>query len=436
MLVDTFKRMRRNSAYALGAAGIALVAGVVQIGLNARGLGPAALGVLVLVQTFAMMLERLFAFDTWQPLLRLADARDEPQARREARDLVVLAGVYDLGAALISAVAGALLVLCAKPLIGLSEADTAYGLIFAATLAFRIPGAPLGVLRLFDRFDLIAGWTVGEALVRLGAAAALFAIAAPLAAYVWTFAGLTVATNLALVLVAWAVYVGNRLPPLLEAKWSEVRRHAGDFALISWTNFGTTAINAVRTRADVFMLGALLGPAAVGLYAVALRMSAVGGRVADPLQQIAFPEISVLGREGRWPEFRRLLIRLAVIGGLGAAAFVLAVAVLGPLAIELIAGPRFREAMAPLVWLGVAMAIYLAGFWVRPAALATVGPKAHLMSYVAAALAMAIALPFAITAFGVAGAGLSQLVFNSVWFLVNVLGVWRYLVAAPVGAKG
>jgi O-antigen/teichoic acid export membrane protein len=168
--------------------------------------------------------------------------------------------LFDAIAATAAAVAAVLIVLLAGERLGIPAEYLGVAAIYMATLVTRIADAPSGVMRLFDRFGLLTTLRAGEAAGQCLAAAILFAIGAPLTAYVLSFAGVAVATNIAILACALKVAAGAGATPLVRGLgpvWGAEWRAIWAF---SWTLNIASTINTVRQRAPVLLIGALLGP--------------------------------------------------------------------------------------------------------------------------------------------------------------------------------
>jgi hypothetical protein len=122
-----------------------------------------------------------------------------------------------------------LIVLLAGERIGIPAQYLGVAAIYMATLVTRIADAPSGVMRLFDRFGLLTTLRAGEAAGQCLAAAILFAIGAPLGAYVLSFAGIAVATNIAILACALKVAAGAGATPAVRGlgAWGRMARVLG-----------------------------------------------------------------------------------------------------------------------------------------------------------------------------------------------------------------
>jgi O-antigen/teichoic acid export membrane protein len=163
-----------------------------------------------------------------------------------------------------------------------------------------------------------------------------------------------------LVLVAgWAVRARmQRMPAIDLARWRALLADALPYAL-------ATTVAFIYVYLAVILLGFVSSDREVGIYSAAFRVFIVLVGLAGLVQQSAFPVLARSARDDRDRlryATQRLLDGSLVLGGLVG----LATAVGAPVAIEIVAGPRYSEAVPALRLQGAALTMtflaVLAGF--------------------------------------------------------------------------
>ena len=425
-----FSRVRRNVAILLGGNGIASLLGFAALAFNARALGPELLGILALLQAFVGIVSKLFSFDTWQPVLKFGAEAQAANDDARLRDVVVLGFLYDLAGAVAATVVGFAIVAFGLPFFGIEPQYQVFATAFAATLLFGATSSATGLLRLFGRFGLITGIQVGASAIGLVAAAALWLFNAPFSAYVVIYAGLNAAQSCAVLVVVTTLWRRHRLPTLFAPRFED-RALRRAFLQFSWSTSALSTINVLRQNADAFIIAVILGPAATGLYKVASQIASLINRFGDPLQQALFPEIAGLIATGDLGRLRRILVRAFFAGMALLTVLVAGTAIFADLAVRVVGGADYAAAAAPLLWLALAYGLSVAGFYIRPTVVTLIGPVFHLITYLVATAAFIPALYFGISAFGIAGAGLSQVAFTVVWFALNAIALTNRLKITP-----
>jgi len=285
---------------------------------------------------------------------------------------------------------------------GAAYAPAAAG--YVVSVAFMVSAAPLGLLRLFDRFDIMARQTALVSLVRLIGSAIAFALDAPLWAY----------------LLAWGLGPLAGLIYLVAGSWRELARR-GLLAGFSWrgpltegmpgvwrfawaTNMSAT-LEVAFTHLITLMMGALLGPAQAGLWRVGAQIADAIAKPAKLLVPALYPELARLRAEQGERTMWRLAGQVGLLGGaVGAVLLALASVAGGPL-LTLIMGPGFAAAAGVMVWQVAAAVIGIIALPLEPM-LVSLG-KAGAAAWVRLAVSVLFlsALVPIVERFGLNGAG-------------------------------
>lgn len=419
--------IRRNFLVILAGNGATAALGFAALAFNSRALGPELLGVLALLQAFFALLVQLFNFDTWQVVVRQGlEARERGESRRLGA-VLSLAYLYDAGAAVAAALTGVALVLLILPLLGLGPEHRTYALIFAAGALLSFNSASKGVLRLLDRQDRLTVLGVIAALLTLLASALFYAVAAPFWAYVALYAALPALTTAAATLLA--IQAGRQAafprPSPADLRDPEIR---GEFRRSAWALGALGTLATIRQNADSLVLGALLGPAAVGYYKLAAQLASLVSRLGDPLTLAMYREVTSLALDrGKRPALRRLAQQGAVLTFAGTALATALALLFGDLAVRLLGGAAFAGAAPALAWLVLAQGLGLHQFYARPLVLTLSGPGAFLAASLLGTALFVPVLLAGVPALGPAGAGVAQAAHQAAWLLACLLLIRRAL---------
>jgi O-antigen/teichoic acid export membrane protein len=213
-----------------------------------------------------------------------------------------------------------------------------------------LQGYLLGIVQALERFrEYNIQQVVPNLLALVGMAVVLVWLRAGLLGAVLMQAGIVVFVSV------WLALRVHRLAPIRGRFDAPLGREMLAFGGKSYLQ---TLAATLHLRIDQFMIGYLLDPAQVGLYAVAVNLTNLLLRVPDALGTVLFPRLAGAAEErahAATAEVCRLTVGLVV---LGAAGFLVA----GPVAIPVLFGARFAGAIAPLLVLlpgVVMMSLYL-----------------------------------------------------------------------------
>ena len=278
-----FRAVLRNAGY-LGSTKL-LGAGLGLIALIAagHGLDPVTFGMLTLVHTYALGAGAITKFQSWQLILRYgapALLRDD-EAR--AKDAIRLAFGLDITSGLVGMVAALIALPFLAGYFGIDRAHLPLAMIYCTLVPTMSAATPTGVLRLLDRFDLLAKQQITTPLLR--AVGAGIAWAANLG-----FAGFVVAWYIADIagdIILWTLTVQELrkrgiLDALRPGLFGTARRLPDAWSFV-WTTNISTSLNACWGPISNLIVGGVLGPAAAGLYKIATTLLDSAGKPADML---------------------------------------------------------------------------------------------------------------------------------------------------------
>jgi O-antigen/teichoic acid export membrane protein len=251
----------------------------------ARLYGPSRTGVMSLVMNLFDVVLMIFTLGLSSGITYLVSRREWP-LQRASRDIWLAAS--GLGCA--GAVCGITFYLLTRDTI-LRGVTPPLAIVSLASLPFAIAwafGAAIALGR--DRYEAYATFEIGNALVLL-LSGVLLAILFGLMGAVAAFAAANVAT--AVVAGLWL-----RREAARESE-SERQRDRSGHPLRRATTFGLQAWSAnllqlLNYRLDIFILSAVATRAAVGVYSIAVSITALGWLLPNAFQTVLFPRIATL----------------------------------------------------------------------------------------------------------------------------------------------
>lgn len=208
----------------------------------------------------------------------------------------------------------------------------------------------LGMVQALERFrEYNFQQIVPNVLALVGMAVVLLVLDGGLVGAVLTQAAIVAFVSI------WLAVRVNRLAPIRPRFDPALGRGMLAFGGKSYLQ---TLAATLHLRLDQYMIGYLLDPAHVGLYAIAVNLTNLLLRVPDALGTVLFPRLAG-ATEVRAHEATAEVCRLTVgVVSLGCVGFAIA----GPIVIPLLFGQRFAGAIAPMLMLLpgiVMMSIYL-----------------------------------------------------------------------------
>ena len=434
------KRVVSNAGKLLGGRAINAVLGLGAMALAARALGVRDLGVLVLIQAFGQFLAEVVEFQSWQTVLQygagpLADGRRE-DFQRVLRFSVVL----DAASAALGVTLGSIGAFLLAGRLGWSGGDAPGAALYMLSLVFMVSATPLGLLRLFDRFDVMARQAALISLIRLIGCGVAYGLGSGVNGF----------------LLAWAIGAVGSWLYLAGSAFGELRRRdllqgfrwRGPLAhempgvwRFAWNTNLASALDVALTHLATLFIGALIGPAQAAFWRVGRQVADAVAKPARLLTPALFPELARLRADGRSSDMWRLSRDVGLLAG-GIGVLLLGItAVAGPALLSLVMGQAFAPAAEVMTWQVGAAVLGIAALPLEPLLVSLGKPGAAAVVRLSVGAAFLSSLPFLVRHFGLigAGAGLTAatgaLALGMLWLILREARIRRAAVAPETDTK-
>jgi len=425
-LSKLLRRLGKNSSQlAFGSAASAAL-GVLTIALAARSLELAEYGSLILAQQFVYAVDRLVNFQPWQALIKYGTDALASDDRSLFGRLLGFGAVLDFATSALATVLAVGAVLIAAPVAGWGAETVGLVGIYSFVILFNMTGTATAVLRLFDRFDLLAIQQVLAAGCKLIGTLFVYYTGGGLLRFAFVWAIGEAAGYSYLIGQGWrcAGRHGHKV------RRSSLRLGGADHPGI-WSFLWSTSIYgsikmSVRTI-DALIVGAVLGAASAGLYHIARQVARTAGIVSGPITQAIYPDLAQTWKEGNRALLGQVVYRMCAAGAALGLMIWAVVLIFGRRILALAAGSDFVEAHPVLVWYLLGTAVTLASLAVQPALLALGRPQAPLRAVIVGAVLYFAAIVPLLRIWGLIGAGIAFLVFSMAWTTVMAYSLRKAL---------
>jgi len=348
--LSTMRRAVRNFGKLLRGRGVAAVLELLTVGLLARVLSPGPFGNIVLIQTYVLVVRGLFNFKLYEVLVRFGVPLLESDDRLSFRQLLRITLLIDLVSTVIATVVAIAAAPLTGSLLGWENGVASTSMLYSCVLLTYGFGSAKGILRIFDRYDILGIQIMIGPVLRLLGVLLVMAVRPTL---LWFVIALTVTTA-----------IGNGY--LIVQGLAELRRQLGTNVLIgpslkSWRKQFpdlTAFIGIVYWQGNVDMLprhistllaGTFLGASGAGLLRLARESTKILSKPGGLLRQVLFPDLVRMWVRGT-RAFNLILVRAILISALFGLVFILASMFGGAPLLSTALGPDYAQA-APLMTL-------------------------------------------------------------------------------------
>ncbi len=419
------KRVRKNTGLMLGAKGVGAVMAAFGIFFAVKGLSVEEFGVLVFMHAYILFFTEVATFDSWLVVVRYAaggltgeDAQKSDPVRfgRVLRFCSSL-DLLSASAGFITAITIAYLLMGSFQIL---QDASAYIFFYAALIFLNQKSASLGVLRLFDRFDLVALNSLTIPFGRMAGCGIAWLLEAPFYVYVivW-FAGSAI-SYLTLPVLAylelrrrdlWAAATDGRLS--LTAPEPKVWR------FVMYTNIDT-AIAAGAAQLPLLLAGGVGGAAYTAIFRIAQEVAIVLAKGAVLIDRVVYPEFTNLIAKGEGARVPGLVLRTG--GAMLAVGSVIGLVVWfgGPFVLDWALGPEYVKAAGLAVLLIMGASLTAAAGPLFPAFYAAGKPKKAIFARLSGLTVMVIGFFVLYHLFGRIGPGFAIVAGALVSLLVAV----------------
>lgn len=412
---DLLRRLFKNAAVLFSGNMAASLLNLGSLALTARALGVDNFGVLVLITTYVLIVDKLVNFQSWQAVIKYGADALEQKKDQDFKSLVKFGFMLDGATAIFGTVIGASAAWFVGNWRGWDEQHVLMAAIYSIVILFHIEGTPTGLLRLFDRFNKVAYQQAMAALIKLLGVSIAFFAGAGLWAFLLVWAVVDILGKLILVYFAWQELGKRKFHGILQSKLGGIsQKFSGLWGFALTTNINSS-IRMTSRELDIMIIAAMLSPAAVGLYKIAKQFSLVIQKTIDPLYQSIFPELARLYAKGEIKEFVRFGLRSSLLAGLFALGVWVFFYFFGEMMIGLIVGDEYLGAIGVMLWYMMAIVVATVAFPLQPAMLSMGRPHTTLWVHLAATVIYFAALFVLLPYIGLEGAGISYLIYYTSW---------------------
>lgn len=410
------------------------VTGILAFVLTARALGPTDYGILALTYSYVRAIEKLIAFQSWQPLIKYGAELQGPEHRDDYRALLKFGLIVDVSAAVAAYLVSVGLAYLLGPLFGIGDDALHQVMIYSTVLLFQINGLPTAVIRLAGRFRLVAYGMLAGGIARLALCALGLWIGADLLYFVVVWTVTQIMGSVSLLIFAFLELHRQAVTDLFRASLRGVTKRCKGLVVFTVGSNIELTLRSSANELDTLIVGMFADPASAGLYHIAKRMGRLILQLGVQVQAVLYPDVARLWAQRALAEFRSTVFQMEIILMLfGLMVFTTTALFVEPL-LYWTAGPKFVAA-APLVIVQmIAVCLVLSGGAVRTALLAMGRQPAVLKIVAVATVAFHITAFAMIPLIGAMGANIAHCVMGMAT-LVGLIKVYRHDIAREVASE-
>lgn len=420
-----FRTIIRNTAY-LGSGNVAsALLGLLALSCAGKGMSPEMFGIMIVIQSYTKAISDFIKFQTWQFVVQFGTPALESKNFQRFRDVVSFSFGLDIASGAIAVLGGMLLLPLLSHTLGLDAQSFKLALLYCTLIPSMTSSTPTGILRAFDRFDLIAIQQATKPLL-----IAIGSVIAYLGGF--GFAGFVITwyvSNLFGGSLFWwfaaRELCQNNIHGALRPSLRKAVQGIEDAWNFVWTTNISHSIWAARNSCSTVLVGIILGPAAAGLFKIAMTFFDATGAPAKLLEKSFYPEIMRLDPRSKRP-WQLGLRSAALAGGIGILVALVVVLVGKPL-ISVVFGYKYLEAYSLLEVMLGAIVVSMVGFPQESLLFMAGKQRAYLVAQTVASASYIVLLIILSHTFGVIGSAFAYFGGQCLDVLLSLMPtLWAY----------
>ena len=313
------QRVLKNFGVVLRGRGIAAAFNVVALALMANALSPVEFGLVVLLHTYVLAIRGFLNFRTFEAIVKYGVPLHASGDNDGLRKLLRITTSIDVMASIVATALGIAAASITGKFVHWDTQMVTIAAIYSLTLLTTATGTPNGILRLYDRFDVLGIWyTISPGIRFFGVVFAWF-FDAEMLVFIGVWAAAFVFENI------WIYLRGHREvhQHMSESIWRgfhsrELRETTSEFRHFMGVIYWQTNVDLLPKHLAVLLAGSLLGPAGAGMFRLANDFSTVLSKPGLMLREVLFPDLSRMlhNKEAGFHELGYRAVRIAGASGL------------------------------------------------------------------------------------------------------------------------
>ncbi len=313
------KLFRQTGVLLSGDAGARIIS-LVALALTLRSVGTELFGILVVAETYAKLVDRIFNFQAWTGIINFG------AKALQAGNLAALRRYVAVGFGLdvLTSVASFLCAFFLAPFVGNFLKWDSFSIhairCYSFLVLFNFTGTAVGILRLTERFNILAWQRIFYASVKLSAVCLCYLLQANFLYFLFAWMLSEV--------IGYVFIVVSALVVVIRKKWLSSGKNCGStefpvtpfVSFVVWTNFSST-IDIPTKFLDMFIVSSLVSFEAAGVYKVFQQVGHVLKKPMEPFYQVVYPHFSNVVAKGHpgkaiWGALRSMFLISLFVGGI------------------------------------------------------------------------------------------------------------------------
>ncbi|QNT77604.1 lipopolysaccharide biosynthesis protein [Entomobacter blattae] len=423
--IGSIRLIFKNLGILLSGRAINAPLSIVHTTLATGLLGIYDFGLLTMVYAFARLIGDVVEFQSWQTVIHYGYQPFKENHKEQFQRVIRFSLFLDVSSGIAGTLFGIFFGIFFGYAMNWPTKLSIIGPAFCIIILFMTSATAIGILRLLNRFDLLAIQSVNSTVVRL----------------IGTIIATLTHGTLTDLLIVWVIAEISSFFLLGFLAWKELDKHHLAKGLLSmrdtkwyfgkdmtkgldkvWSFAFTTNINTTLYLASgqlvTVIVGSLLGPTSAGIYQIANKMAAAFAKPAGLIENTLYPEMTKLWHDKKTKKLYRLAFQITLLaGGVATLLMLLAHYIGTPLLAFILHKANNPQAANLMFWLLGAEVITIWGLPLEPLLITTRKTRLTLIARGLTTFLFLLLLIITIHHFGLLGIGPAT-IFSTLFLLI------------------
>lgn len=283
---------------------------IISISFVTKGIGLEKYGFIVLIQGIASLTDGIFNFQSWQGFIKFFPTVKEN--REKTMELIKFSYFLDVITAVIAFLILNLLGKFIKNIYNFSSYEMVLLMLFSLYIIFNIQGTPTGILRSFDRFDLLRNQRIITAIYNFIMLAVGFFFKFDLGWFVFVYLSSNIVNGILINIFALRILKKRGLLEFFKVK---LRFDKEFFKFTCLTNINSSLDIPIQYF-DNLLIGKMLSLEQLGIYKICKTVAIVLDKIGTPIYQTLYPYFCETAASHKTKEmFKKFFTVSGMLGG-------------------------------------------------------------------------------------------------------------------------
>ena len=408
------KNVLKNSAFIFSSTSIASIFGLTSTLILARYFGTEKYGIVALFQACVIIVRGFVNTQPWQAIIKYGVINLKLEQKKEFLNLAKITLLIEIFSAFLSGTVFILLLKFFNKFLGIPDVYINLGILYCFTAFLNYTGFFTGILRLFNKFNLISIHILISSIMRLIFIIAIWILKL---SFIHSVYFLIIADIFHHVLfITFGIFVFNNktknnffklltIRGGLKSSFKEVAKYLAPI-------WGWSTLRMLPRELDLLLVGSFLGLPSAGIYKITKQFASVLSRIYQPLYQAIFLDINIMNQNKDYKKLKKLLQQSTALIFLSSFILFLIFFVFGKNILLVIVGNSYSPAYWPTIIYLLACIISSFSITLLPF-LFSIGYEKYVMKiYLMPAIIYFLIFPLFVMKFNISGASMAFVVFN------------------------